>query len=97
MQEQLYCVLDSKAQMYLPPFVSRNNPTAQRQFASAVADENHDFRRHAHDYSLWNIGTWDAEQAKITQETPVLVAQAHEILDAELNSATGIRAVQGGE
>lgn len=55
----LFAVHDVKAAQYLPPFASMNEGTAQRQFASAVMNEGHDFNVHAADYSLWSIGEFD--------------------------------------
>lgn len=80
MDQPLFSVFDSKASQYLPPFASQNQSTAIRQFSTAVMREGHDFRVHAEDYTLWHVGTFDSEKAKISPaQPPEMVANAHEI------------------
>lgn len=70
MKTQIYSVYDMAAKAYLPPFYSVNDDTALRSFASAVQDTNHNFSRHAADYTLFNIGVFDDEQGDITPLQP---------------------------
>lgn len=81
MDQTLFTVYDSKAANYLPPFVSRNQATALREFKDAVNQEGHAFNTHAEDFTLWHIGTFNSEKATLTQEVPTLVANAHDIYE----------------
>jgi hypothetical protein len=75
----LFAVHDVKAAQYLPPFASMNEGTAQRQFASAVMSEGHDFNVHAADYSLWSIGEFDSETAEIKTSTKTMLVNAFDL------------------
>lgn len=88
MQLNLYTVYDSKAQAYLPPFCSPNDATAIRTFETAVSQEDHDFGRHAEDYSLWSIAMFDQEKGHLDPKTLTCISQAHEIR-AYLNAQPG--------
>jgi len=80
MEIGLYTIFDSKAGAYLPPFTSQNDATALRQFETAISQSDHDFNRHAEDYSLWTVATFDQKTAEITTLKHLCVGQAHEIL-----------------
>lgn len=76
----LYTIYDSKAGSYLPPFTSVNHATALRSFESAIQQEDHDFNRHAEDYSLWSLGDFDQDKAELKPTKLLCIGQAHEIL-----------------
>lgn len=80
MLQQLFSVLDSKANNYLPPFASLNEATASRQFSSAVQQEGHEFNQHAEDFTLWLLGEFDTESASLRSQTPKLIASASELI-----------------
>lgn len=63
--QNLYTVYDSKAEAYLPMFASQTAGTAIRAFTEAVNDPSHVFGRHAGDYTLFEIGTWNETTAEI--------------------------------
>lgn len=56
----IFCIYDSKARAYLQPFFSVNKSTAMRDFEGAVNDKSTGFCRHPADYTLFQIGEWDA-------------------------------------
>lgn len=56
---KIFTIFDSKAEAFLPPFTSRTNATAIRNFTAAANTEDHDFHTHAADYTLFQIGTFD--------------------------------------
>lgn len=95
----LYCVHDMKAAQYLPPFTSMNDATAKRQFASAVVDEGHEFSRHAEDYSLWKVGTFDGDNARIKGKKQMIINAFD--LKNQLNMPEDwdqpVPAIQGGQ
>lgn len=65
MLDGVFSVFDSKAAAFLPPFVCRNAGVALRSFESAANDSGHDFHRYAADYTLFQIGVWDAENGSV--------------------------------
>lgn len=64
MKLQIYSIHDSVAEAFLPPFFLPNNAMAIRTFASCINDDNHQFGRHPHDYTLFHLGDWDDQDAK---------------------------------
>lgn len=82
--QQLFCVYDSKAKHFLPPFCSHNWDTAIRQFFNAVSAEGHDFNKNSQDYTLNVVGTFDCSTGKITWESPEIIAEAWRLRDEYL-------------
>jgi len=80
MRISLYTIFDSKAGAYLPPFTSVNDATALRSFESAIQQEDHDFNRHAEDYSLWTIGTFDQDKGELRVQKLLCIGQALQLL-----------------
>lgn len=62
----IFTVNDSKAALFLQPFFSRNAQTAKRSFSEAVNDAGHQFHKHAGDYTLFEIGSFDEETGVVT-------------------------------
>jgi len=52
-------VYDSKAAAYLQPFFAPTRAVAIRSFAAACLQEDHQFRRHAEDYTLFCLAEFD--------------------------------------
>ena len=82
--QQLFCVYDSKAKHYLPPFCSHNFDTAIRQFANAVSIEGHEFNNNAQDFTLNHIGTFDSSDGQVTWSSPEIIAEAWRLRDEHL-------------
>lgn len=59
MKLDVFSVYDSKAEAFLQPFFCVNRGVAVRNFQAAAQDERHDFHRHAADFTLFRLGTWD--------------------------------------
>lgn len=76
---KVFSIYDSKAGAFLQPFFSINVATATREFASAVASEDHAFCRHPGDYELFLLGEWDQWEGVIkmyeTKQTLGLASQ----------------------
>ena len=88
----VFCVFDSKAQAYLQPFFSMTRGTALRSFMDAVEQEGHEFRKHASDYTLFELGEFDELKGEFSMyEAKVNLGVAAQFLGGEL------RAVEGGE
>jgi len=66
MKLNVFSVYDSKAEAYLPPFVSQNRAVAIRSFTAAAQDSTHNFCRHAADYTLFEIAEFDDVAGQLT-------------------------------
>lgn len=62
---KIFTVYDSKAQCYMPPFFERASGIAIRQFEASVQAQDHQFNRHAEDYTLFEVGTYDDNTCEI--------------------------------
>lgn len=63
MQHKIFAVYDEKAAAYLPPFFAHQTAMAERSFTAAAMQEGHNFNTWAHDYTLFELGTWDDDGA----------------------------------
>ena len=76
-----FSVYDSAAGAYLQPFFAPTVSVAMRSFSDAVNDPNHQFNKHAADYSLYLLGDFDDSDASFSPVgEPVRVASAKETL-----------------
>ena len=66
MKKEIFTIFDSKANSYLQPFFLDTNEVAIRAIVDCLEDQNHNFARHPSDYTLFNIGSFDNQTAKIT-------------------------------
>lgn len=80
---KIFTVLDTKAGAYCQPFFSRTNETALRDFGVAASQEGHVFNKHASDYILHEIGSWDEETGMIHGYPPVALATAAQFSDGK--------------
>lgn len=83
----IYSIFDSKAEAYLLPFYCQNNAVAIRQFNSAGQNPQSAFALHPGDYTLFQIGTWDASTGAL------------QMLDSKipLGSALDLKELDGGD
>lgn len=63
---KIFSVYDSKVEAYLQPFFSPSNGAALRAFTDIVNDPNSQFSKHPEDYTLFVIGEYNDETAKIS-------------------------------
>lgn len=63
---KMFTIYDEKAHAYLPPFFLPQSDVAMRTFADCVNSDSHQFGAHPHDYTLFELGTWDDESAVVT-------------------------------
>lgn len=66
MDQFIFSIYDSAAEAYLPPFFVPTKAIAVRNFQHACNDETHAFHRHAGDYTLFELGTFNQKTAEIT-------------------------------
>jgi hypothetical protein len=71
MNQEVFSVYDSVAERYLEPFFSPNVGTATRSFSEACRKQDHQFAKYPEDYSLFHIGTFNAETGLIESFTSV--------------------------
>nr|QJB20073.1 MAG: nonstructural protein [Microvirus sp.] len=88
MIKNVYTVHDAKAEAYLDPFFARSHGEAIRSFESAIATPDHPFNRHAKDYSLVHIGTFDDATATLEPHLlPNVLASGLEVSSRQVIAA----------
>ncbi len=55
----VFAVFDAAAEAFLTPMFFNTKGEAIRTFADACNAEDHQFRRHADDYTLFHLGMYD--------------------------------------
>ncbi len=56
-----FSVHDSKVEAFVKPFFDVTRGSAIRAFSDAVNEEDSAFHRHAEDYTLFHVGSFDQE------------------------------------
>jgi uncharacterized protein len=80
----IFTVYDSKTEAYLPPFYAQSKGAALRSFMDAVGDPQHEFAKHAEDYTLFYLGTFDDQSAQfVPQKTPQSLGVAIELKNSK--------------
>lgn len=81
MKTKTYTIYDSKTGLYNKPMYFHNHPAAIRAVTQALTDEQSTLGQHPEDYSLFYIGEYDEETAKMEQEpTHTHLANLHELV-----------------
>lgn len=63
-----FAIKDTKAEGFNTPFFAPTFGIAERNFKDAAADEKNVVAKHAEDFSLWYIGTFDVKTGTIVPE-----------------------------
>ncbi len=84
MKHKMFTIHDSKANAYLQPWFLTQAAMAQRAFMDCVNDKKHNFGRHPEDYTLFNIGEFDDQTAKVTYEIPTSLGNGLEYVKTEI-------------
>lgn len=58
---KVFSIFDSKVGAYTAPSFLQNEATCLRSLGDALLNDQHQFSRHASDYTLFCFGTWDEE------------------------------------
>lgn len=69
-------VYDSKVKQYTTPSFVRTTEEGIRSFQAAAQQENHDFKKFASDYSLWQLGYYYPETGGLEKIERVQIASA---------------------
>lgn len=86
MKIEVFCIFDSAAQAYLPPFNLPTTEMAVRTFGDTVNDPTHPFSKHPQDYALFEIGTFDDSKGIITpRSTKVPLGTGTDYLRPQIN------------
>ncbi len=67
MKLKVFSVFDSKAEAFIQPFYSQTTGTAVRSFEQALQNEDHEFRKFAADYTLFELGEFDQQTGSFTE------------------------------
>lgn len=110
MKLKIFTVFDSKAEAFLQPFFTSTTGLAIREFSTAVNQQDHQFNKYAGDYTLFELGSYEQDNAKFSiLPTPINLGVAITFLQEAVlehpRLTTPIRpegltnggAVQGGE
>lgn len=74
-----YSVYDAASATYGPKTLARTHAEALRSFQQAIDNEDHQFSRHAKDYTLFYVGTWDDQTGNTASETNIGLGNALEL------------------
>ena len=80
MRLNVYTIFDSAAGAYMRPFFAQSDGQALRGFTDISCDAEHDIGKHPEDYSLYRIGTFDDQKAKLDPEDRQCLATAQEVV-----------------
>lgn len=76
----MFTVYDVKAQVYTPPFFVPTKGIAIRAFEDCVNSEDHQFAKHPQDYTLFELGSFRAEDGFLDYHAPKSVGNGLEFL-----------------
>lgn len=78
---KVYSVYDSKAEAYLAPMFFGSKGQAIRSFGDACNNSEHEFSKHAEDYTLFELGEFNDSNCKFTTyDTPYSLGVALEFI-----------------
>lgn len=78
----LFSIRDLKAEGFNRPFCSQTRQTAMREVAAGLGKDEA-MSRFAADFSLWEIGTFNKENGRLTSQEPHHVCDIFELLSNE--------------
>lgn len=85
MMLHVFSVFDHAVSAFLPPFYARSKGEAVRSFSEACNTEDHQFTRHAADFTLFELGLFDDSCGAFQQlSAPTRVISALECAVAEI-------------
>ena len=76
MQQFMFVIYDSKANAYMTPWFLTTEHLAVRAFSDLANDPESNVSRHADDYTLFTIGTFNDATAKINWTEPKTLGNA---------------------
>lgn len=82
MRMNVYSIYDVASGAYMRPFFVQADAEAARMFSDIALDADHAIGKHPEDYSLFRVGTFDDNKAKLVGEAPECIATALEMVSA---------------
>lgn len=70
MKHNVYCIYDSAAKAFLPPFHLPRDEMATRAFSDCVNSPTHNFHAHSEDYTLYKVAVFDDQTGEYTNSDP---------------------------
>lgn len=67
---KIYSVRDSKTEAFARPFFLQNDQVMHRAILGAKMDTESAMSKHAEDYSVYEIGTFDEDSGQIESKPP---------------------------
>lgn len=86
MRMSVCAVLDTVVKAFLPPIFGRSLGECVRSFTEAANAAEHQFKKHATDYVLFELGTWDDGSGIFTCTEPRRVLSAMEAVRGDSSS-----------
>ena len=80
MNHLLFTVYDTKAEIFLPPFFVPTVGIATRAFSDAINNEDHQFGKHPHDYTLFRLGYFDDSNAEMVNNDKISLGNGVEFV-----------------
>lgn len=96
MLHHICTIHDQKAAAYLPPFILPAKGQATRAFADCINSETHQFHLHPYDYTLFVLGTFDDETAKL-HPFPAAESLGNGVEFLKLDHTQGLNAHNAGD
>ncbi len=84
MKHKMFVIYDSKANAFMQPWFLTQQGMAQRAFSDCVNDPDHNFGRHPEDYTLFDIGQFDDQNAKVEWNAPKSIGNGIQYLKNKL-------------
>lgn len=80
MTKKIFTIYDSKAAAYLQPFFMSTRGEATRAISDCANDINHNFCKHASDFTLMEIGEFNDQTGQVSSyESHVSIANCLEL------------------
>jgi len=81
MQHKIYSVRDSKAEVYLQPFLQKTHGEAERSFLRLAKDDKTNVGQFPEDFDLYHVGSFDDQTGVIENlATPQHVVKAAHLI-----------------
>lgn len=80
MVQKIFSIYDAKAEAYMPPFFMATKGQAIRAWVDSISDSNTQFHKHPEDFTLFEIGQYNDQDASIlAYETKIPLGTALEL------------------
>lgn len=79
----IYAIFDQATAAYSRPFFLQTDSQATRTFTDSIVSKDSEFGAHPADYTLYRIGVYNDQTAKLTPRDNVKIATALELVAVE--------------